>query len=222
MRINKFVALATGTSRRKADDLVSSGQVSVNGQTASMGLAISDSDQVYLNNTLLRLPTYTTILLNKPVGYVCSRDGQGSKTIYELLPKNLHHLKSIGRLDKDSCGLLVLTNDGDLAEKLTHPSNQKQKTYRLRLDQPITQEHREKISRGVNLEDGISALGLTGSGKNLLVSMHEGRNRQIRRTFAALGYTVVELERLTFGPWKLDNLRPGDFRTLDEARDGMR
>lgn len=151
--------------------------------------------------------------------YVCSRDGQGGKTIYDLLPPELHHLKPVGRLDKNSSGLLLLTNDGQLAQQLTHPSFQKTKVYNIALNKPLEPLHHQMISdHGVVLEDGISKLQLQRMNEtdnnNWKVIMSEGRNRQIRRTFDSLGYNVVKLHRTQFGPYKLNQLASGKFDDL--------
>lgn len=207
MRINKFIALSTGISRRKADDLIERGVVLVNGTAPEPGMQVEDSDTVTINGQPIATSSIITIILSKPLGYVCSRNGQGSKTIYELLPEDLHHLKPVGRLDKYSSGLLVMTNDGDLANSLTHPSNQKQKIYRVTLDKSLTDKDKTRIEHGVMLEDGSSKLGLNGHDATWTVTMHEGRNRQIRRTFSALGYNVVRLHRTHFGPYDLSLLK---------------
>ena len=184
------------------------------------GALVHPDDAVTLDGKALSLPEETmTIMLNKPAGYVVSRDGQGSKTIYDLLPPELHNLKPIGRLDKDSSGLLLLTNDGNLAHQLTHPSFQKVKIYEVELDKPLEPLHRQMISdHGIALEDGVSKLQLErleeGQDKKWRVTMHEGRNRQIRRTFAALGYTVTKLHRTHFGTYSLNHLSPGTYKAL--------
>lgn len=214
MRINKYVALATGLSRRKADDAIASGQVKINGTLASTGCAVSDQDIVAINNKKLSLPIFTTILLNKPTSYVCSRNGQGSATIYDLLPKKYHHLKPIGRLDKNSSGLLLLTNNGVLHQKLTHPSYAKQKRYIVMLNKPLLPKDQANILKGVMLEDGISKLQLQKTDKSWVVTMSEGRNRQIRRTFSALGYKVISLTRTNFGPYKLSDI-PKNAKILE-------
>ena len=206
MRINKYVALATGLSRRKADDVIASGQIKINGTPATTGSTLSDQDIVTLNNKKLSLPIFTTILLNKPTGYVCSRNGQGSKTIYDLLPAKYHNLKPIGRLDKNSSGLLLLTNNGTLHQQLSHPSYVKQKRYIVTLNKPLLPQDQTNILKGVMLEDGISKLQLKKDGKSWIVTMAEGRNRQIRRTFFALGYKVTKLTRTNFGPYKLSDI----------------
>lgn len=221
MRINKFVALATGLSRRKADDLVARGDIMVNGTPASAGLDIAETDSVTINGRVIKAPREsTTIVLNKPAGYVVSRDGQGSKTIYDLLPPQYQSLKPVGRLDKDSSGLLVLTDDGNLAHQLTHPSFQKTKIYEAKLDKPLEPLHHQIINDlGISLEDGISKLQLSrqqdGDNTRWIVTMHEGRNRQIRRTFAALGYTVTALHRTHFGPYHLGKIASGTSARLD-------
>jgi 23S rRNA pseudouridine2605 synthase len=220
MRINKFVALATGLSRRASDQAVADGRVMINGAQAELGSDVTSHDQVMLDGTVITLPSQTlTIALNKPAGFVVSRAGQGSRTIYDLLPPELRALKPIGRLDKDSSGLLLLTNDGDLANELTHPSRHKRKMYQITLDQPLQPLHRQLISEhGIELEDGTSKLILErqheGNDHEWLVIMHEGRNRQIRRTFAALGYNVTRLHRTHFGQFELGTIRSGSYIKL--------
>lgn len=220
MRINKFVAQATGMSRRAADKAVEGGWVAINGATAQVGSTAEDTDVVTLDGEVMAVQaTNTTLMLNKPVGFVVSRDGQGSRTIYDLIPDNLHKLKPIGRLDKYSSGLLLMTTDGDLANELTHPSRQKQKVYVIRLNKQLAPLHRQMINdHGINLEDGVSKLTLQrhteGSDWDWIITMHEGRNRQIRRTFEALGYTVTKLHRTNFGNYALGNLRAGSYELL--------
>jgi len=220
MRINKFIALCTGLSRRTADALILKGGVLVNGKPPTSGQDITDADTVTLGGKPLQAPAARqTILFNKPVGYVVSRDGQGSRTIYDILPKELHTLKPVGRLDKDSSGLLLLTNDGQLAQELTHPSNQKIKVYEIELDKPLQPLHRQMVSdNGLQLSDGLSRLELERiherNDKAWRIRMHEGRNRQIRRTFAALGYMVVRLHRTHFGAYSLGAVQPGEYANL--------
>lgn len=217
MRINKYIAQATGLGRRPADALVAQGRVAVNGVTAQSGQDIAAADLVTLDGRALNVSqSQTTLALNKPAGYIVSRKGQGGKTIYELLPPTYHHLKPIGRLDKDSSGLLLLTDDGQLAYELTHPSRQKTKVYEVTLDHPLSPLHRQMISDyGITLDDGQSKLQLDrlheGDDKQWQVTMHEGRNRQIRRTFAALGYAVPRLHRTQFGSYRLGHLASGAY-----------
>ena len=216
-RLNKFVALALGVSRRQADELIKQGTVTVNDQPAKLGQRITTTDIIRHGNERLTAQTHQLILLHKPVGYLCSRASQGGvPTIYELLPKSLHHLKSVGRLDKDSSGLILLTNDGDFAHQMTHPSFYKIKRYLVTLDQPLQPLHRQMINDfGVQLPDGPSRLTLErqhdGDDNRWIVHMSEGRNRQIRRTFAALGYTVTKLHRTDFGNYSLGDIKRGEF-----------
>ncbi len=214
MRINKYLAQATGISRRAADRVLLQGKVTVNGIPAATGVDVGTTDTVMLNGRELQLPaSFTTIMLNKPAGYICSRDGQGGRTIYDLLPKDLHTLKPIGRLDKDTSGLLLLTNDGKRAQELTHPKYQKEKRYEVKLHKPLTEADFVTITtNGVTIDDGVSTLGLESLDAHKTrwkVIMHEGRNRQIRRTFEALGYRIVSLHRTNFGPYELGKLEPG-------------
>lgn len=219
MRLNRYVAQASGISRRAADIAIENGRVKVNGQPGLLGQEVKDTDTVTLDGqSVAAAKGRTTIMLNKPVGYVCSRDGQGSKTVYDLLPAELHKLKPVGRLDKDSSGLLLLTDDGELANRLTHPSFKKAKIYEVKLDRDLSQEDFGKITTtGVWLDDGLSKLGLDymdDKNTEWKVTMHEGRNRQIRRTFASLGYKVIKLHRTHFGPYTLENLADSKFKQL--------
>lgn len=219
MRINKFVAQATGLSRRAADAALEQGKITVNGQPAQTGQIITDSDQVQLNGRPIQLRAKQTIMMNKPVGYVVSRDGQGDPTVYDLLPERLHQLKPVGRLDKFSSGLLLLTNDGDLAQELTHPSHHKFKIYEITLAQDLQPLHRQMISdHGVQLDDGPSKFQLErlieGNDRKWRITMQEGRNRQIRRTFLSLGYGVTQLNRTHFGDYTLGNLASGEHRNI--------
>lgn len=220
MRLNKFLALHAGISRREADELIARGRVTVNNSPAAMGSRVSSSDIVTLNGKHLAHDTaYVYIMLHKPIGYVSSRKQQGENpTIYSLLPREFHTLKPVGRLDKDSSGLLLLTNDGDFAQRMTHPSYRKVKRYDISLDRPLEPLHQQMISDfGVDLPDGKSQLTLERQSDDRLdwtVTMSEGRNRQIRRTFTALGYTVIKLHRTDFGPYHLGDLLSGRFESV--------
>ncbi len=219
MRVNKYLAQASNLSRRGADTAVQSGRVRVNGELVQIGDSIQPGDSVTLDGNPVSAPAvHQTIMLHKPAGYVCSRAGQGSRTIYELLPSELRNLKPVGRLDKDTSGLLLLTDDGDLAHSLTHPSFQKQKIYEVTLDSELMPRDFERITGpGVKLDDGLSSFGLdyiNDDNFKWKITMHEGRNRQIRRTFEKLGYKVLRLHRTHFGPHKLATLPPGEFATI--------
>ena len=220
-RLNKYVALCLGVSRRQADELIEKGAIRVNNQVAVLGQHIAEHDRVSYKGKALSPKQHQLILLHKPIGYLCSRASQGGvPTIYALLPQSLSHLKSVGRLDKDSSGLMLLTNDGTFAHQMTHPSFYKVKRYLATLDAPLAPLHQQMISDfGVDLPDGHSQLTLTrqydDDNTRWIVEMSEGRNRQIRRTFAALGYTVTKLHRTDFGGYSLGDIKPGMWRELD-------
>lgn len=220
IRLNKFIAHHGGYSRRQADDLIVAKKVTLNGSPATIGDRVTVSDKIEIDGKPLKATVAISVLMNKPTNYVCSRRRQGdTPTIYELLPESLHTLKPAGRLDSDSSGLLLLTTDGDLAFRMTHPKFHKQKTYLVSLDRDLEPLHQQMISDfGIQLEDGPSKLLLhkqtDTSRKDWVVSMHEGRNRQIRRTFAALGYTVTQLHRTQFGEYTLDALHGEQYIKL--------
>lgn len=217
VRLNKLLAESLGVSRREADNLIMGGKVLVNGEVARLGQRVDFSDEVCYNGNMVRFLTdYTYLAMNKPAGYVCSRKRQGEvPTIYELLPEKYRDLKTVGRLDKDSSGLILLTNDGNFAFQMTHPKFVKTKTYEVKLDRALEPLHQQMIADfGVDLPDGKSKLGLErldDNRKEWRVTMSEGRNRQIRRTFGALGYTVVGLHRVSFGRYELSGLPEGEF-----------
>ena len=217
LRLNKFLAERLGISRRQADDLIAAGKISVSGETAMLGARIDKNDKVCYNDKIIPFEVkYLYLALNKPVGYVCSRKRQGeTPTIYELLPEKYQSLKTVGRLDKDSSGLILLTNDGDFAFSHTHPKFVKEKRYEVELDRNLEPLHQQMIADfGIDLPDGKSQLGLSqlnDGRKDWLVVMSEGRNRQIRRTFAAVGYNVRKLHRIQFGKYQLSGLKPGEF-----------
>lgn len=216
IRLNKHIATHLSLGRRAADELILRGKVLVNGEVAELGRQVSLSDVIEVNGQTLETSVAEKIyvMLNKPIGYVCSRRQQGTTpTIYSLLPSELHHLKPVGRLDKDSSGLLLLTNDGDFAHQMTHPSFHKTKSYEVELDKPLEPLHQQMISdHGVTLEDGVSKFLVEKNKDAYKVIMHEGRNRQIRRTFAALGYEVTKLHRTQFGTYSLNTLKPGEHK----------
>lgn len=222
-RLNKYLALSLGISRREADNYISANRVEINGAPSMLGARVHDGDTVSVDGRPVTKQAYSYLLFHKPVGYVSSRRAQGdAPTLYELLPKQFHALKPVGRLDKDSSGLLFLTNDGDFAYKMTHPKFYKTKIYKVRLNTDLAPLHQQMISDyGVQLEDGPSKLSLERlSDTNRTewqVTMSEGRNRQIRRTFTALGYTVTKLHRTHFGDYSLGDITPGNYKIVSIA-----
>lgn len=235
IRLNKFLAERIGVSRREADELITNGKITTNDKIATLGARVDKSDKIYYNNKLIPFETnYTYLAFHKPVGYVCSRRAQGdTPTLYELLPKEYQNLKTVGRLDKDSSGLILLTNDGDFAFRMTHPKFRKQKVYQVELNKSLEPLHQQLISDyGIMLEDGLSQFKIItlpddntkkddkklkqdDHRLNVTVILSEGRNRQIRRTFAVLGYKVTKLHRTDFGKYKLGSLKPGEYRVCN-------
>lgn len=219
-RLNKYLALHQGISRRSADELIEKGKVTVNGHVAIIGSRVNPGDNVEVHGSKVSNATKMVyIALNKPVGYVCSRKQQGDNpTIYELIPPEYQSLKTVGRLDRDSSGIILLTNDGDFALQMTHPRYAKTKRYEVTLDSALTPLHQQMVSDfGVDLEDGKSQLILErvdDERKNWIVTMREGRNRQIRRTFGSLGYDVASLHRTNFGHYALSSLASGSFEVV--------
>lgn len=220
IRLNKFLAEQLGLSRRQADDIISAGKVLINDKPAVLGARIDKNDKVCYNGSIIaNSVSYIYLGMNKPAGYVCSRKQQGDvPIIYELLPEEYQKLKTVGRLDKDSSGLILLTNDGDFAFKMTHPSFKKIKLYEVKLDHPLEPLHQQEIADfGIQISDGVSRMGLeklSEDRKTWRVTLSEGRNRQIRRTFGALGYTVIALHRTQFGPYQLQDLPEGEYAVV--------
>ena len=215
-RLNKYLATNFGVSRREADFLIEKGSVSINDKAATIGQRVGDDDVVKVDGKEVKKQKLSYLALNKPAGYVCSRKRQGSTpTIYELLPPELKSFKSVGRLDKDSSGLIILTNDGDFAFEMTHPKFYKIKKYTVALDRELAPLHQQMIADyGVKLNDGVSKMELErldDSRTKWDITLHEGRNRQIRRTFDALGYKVVSLHRYQFDNYSLSGLKSGQW-----------
>ena len=221
MRINQFIASASGLSRRQADTAVTTGRVQINGHIATLGQIIRPTDLVTLDHAhLTPTPDYQYIMLNKPVGYISTRRRQGAEpTLYELLPTHLQNLRLAGRLDRDSSGLILLSNDGAFLHHNTHPSRGKTKRYELTLSKPLAPSQLIELEAGIILRDGPSYVHvISHSGRNLIVTIGEGRNRQLRRTFGKLGYRVEQLHRIAVGSYKLANLASGSWKKIRPPR----
>jgi pseudouridine synthase len=217
MRLNRYIAQASGLSRRSADEAISAGRIKVGDQAGVLGQTVSSGDRILLDNEPLAIPEHHTyVAFHKPVGYIASRRQQGTTpTIYSLLPPDLQRLRNVGRLDRDSSGLLVLTDDGNYAHRQTHPSFGKDKRYEIELSRPLDKADIGQLRHGVKLDDGLSRLSIEEvDGNKAVVRLSEGRNRQIRRSFAALGYEVKELHRTDFGDLHLGKLKPGEWRSF--------
>ena len=223
MRINQFLAHFAGLSRRKADQAINAGRVKINNNLAVIGQTVRDNDDILIDDKPIKSGAYTYVMFHKPTGYVTSRQKQGKDPIiYMLLPKKYQSLKPIGRLDKDTSGLLLLTNDGVFAEKLAHPRSEKMKVYQAQLDRILDDSSLAQIQDpGIQLDDGISKLSLRLLDKTQSlyeVRLTEGRNRQIRRTFKKAGYAVKTLHRTDFGPYNLGDLAESKYLELDSPQ----
>jgi 23S rRNA pseudouridine2605 synthase len=217
VRVNQYVAAASGLSRRAADTAIAAGRVSIDGQTAKLGDQAAEGAEIRLDGQpIIPVADHTYIMLHKPAGYVSSRVRQGNDpTLYELMPTSHHHLRTVGRLDRDSSGLILLSDDGNFIHRLTHPSFAKDKIYELTLARPLSVSDRKRLELGVKLTDGPSRVQvLATSGRTVTVSLSEGRNRQLRRTFGAIGYTIVRLHRIQMGPYRLDDLASGHWQSI--------
>jgi len=224
VRLNKFLAERLGISRREADELIARGKVLVDEKPGVIGQRVDKFSKVCYNGRIVAfMPAYLYVALNKPEGYVCSRKQQGeAPTIYAILPKKYQELKTVGRLDKNSSGLILMTNDGDFAFRMTHPKFYKDKKYIVTLDHELEPLHQQMIADfGIEIGDGVSKLGLVRldeTRRKFEVTLHEGRNRQIRRTFLALGYKVEKLHRISFGEYELSGLKPGEYVEIKIAK----
>ncbi|MFT4451327.1 pseudouridine synthase [Parvimonas sp. G1425] len=219
MRINKFIANSGYCSRRNADLLLEQKKVLVNGKIATKGIDISETDEILIDGKKIRLEEAKKYyLLNKPVGYSSTAKAQFQEKIVLDLIDSKERIYPVGRLDKDSFGLLLLTNDGDLAFKLTHPSHNVEKEYIVKVDKTLKESDLKKLSSGIMLEGRFTreARFEIFDFKNNIVKvfLKEGRNRQIRKMFKTLGYNVISLERVAFGKIKLGKLKLGSYREL--------
>ncbi|MBU1864535.1 MAG: rRNA pseudouridine synthase [Candidatus Omnitrophica bacterium] len=224
-RLAKYIARCGITSRRKAEDLIRDGDVRINGCLITELSTKVDPlhDAVKVNNKLIRKPCFKYVLFHKPKRVITTKsDSYGRKTVIDLLPKYLKDLHPVGRLDKDTTGLLLLTNDGELTYRLTHPRYGVPKTYNVHIRGDITLPHIERIRTGIRLEDGLTqpARVTTQRGKQhttfLTIAIKEGRKRQIRRMIEILGYKVLTLQRTAVGSLQIGNLTEGEYRHLQE------
>lgn len=218
MRLNRFLASAGLGSRRGVEELITSGQVRLNGHVVTdLATKVGPDDAVKVGSRLIRSEQKITVLLNKPRGYLCTAsDERDRKTIFELLPPNWSRVYHVGRLDKDSEGLLLVTNDGDLSLALTHPRYKIEKEYEVLLDKPFNPKDREKVLRGFHIMGGrakaerLDILAPT----HLRLTLTQGIKRQIRLMLYELGYEVERLARVRLGPLKIGEMRPGEWRLL--------
>jgi len=222
MRINKYLASTGLASRRKSEEYVKQGRVAVNGKVVtSLAFDVSEKDLVSLDGNALNAKEYKYIMLHKPKGYITSTaDDKGRKTIMDLIPAEYKMTKPVGRLDYDTEGLLLLTNDGDLAQKLTNPNSEVEKTYQVKIEGKITESQLAVMRAGVVI-DGIRLkkckVQIVEQGEKftkLQVKITEGKNRQIRKMFDAVGINVSFLKRIAIADLKLGGLTRGKTREL--------
>ena len=222
MRINKYLAESGVCSRRAADKLISDGEVTVNGKICGLGQEISADDTVAVSGkTIAPLKTFDYYIMNKPKGYVCTvKDDKERKTVMDLLPANVKRVVPVGRLDYDTEGLLILTNDGDLTFKLTHPKNEIPKTYSVKTEKPMTEKDINALRSGVYI-DGVKTkkcnVKLVETTKNYTkfnITITEGKNRQIRKMVESVNNNVTFLKRIKIGDLKLTGLNRGEVRKL--------
>jgi 23S rRNA pseudouridine2605 synthase len=218
VRLNRFLALAGLSSRRGAEEYIRHGRVTVNGQlSTNLATQVAPSDQVKVDGQTVRTQEFVYLMLNKPADYLTTRsDERSRKTIYDLLPADLPNLAHVGRLDKESEGLLLLTNDGDLAFRITHPKFKLEKEYLVTLDREIQAEDSAKTKKGVYLAEGRARFEAIAkvNPRQVRVVLIQGIKRQVRRVFAALGYKVKRLQRVRIGPLTDLGLRSGQVRFL--------
>ena len=223
MRLAKYLAHAGVASRRAAETMIAAGRVSVEGETViDPARDVREGDRVSVDGRELSGPEPRVVYaLNKPVGVVSTaRDPQGRATVLDLVPARGLRLYPVGRLDADSGGLILLTNDGELANRLTHPRFEVPKTYRARLaGAPVSERELGALRAGVRLEDGPTAPARVRrvSADEIELTIHEGRNRQVRRMCETIGHRVLALERIAFGGLRLGELAPGAHRRLTRA-----
>ena len=222
MRINKYIASSGFCSRRKADELIGAGRVQVNGKTVTLlGYEIRTKDKVAIDGKTLRMMKLEYYRFYKPTGYITTSDDEkGRKTIYDILPDELKHLKPVGRLDKDSSGLLILTNDGNLVYELTHPSVKVAKVYRVTVDAFLKVEDLEKLAKGIEIEKGKIAycdceiIERTKNETLLEITLYQGLNRQIRKMIEHIGHNVVHLKRIRHATIDLVGLKKGQYKPI--------
>lgn len=221
-RLNKYIASAGICSRRKADELIESGAVVVNDKKVTeLGFLVGDKDKVFINNKLIHPVKHQYYRFFKPAGYITTADDEkGRKTIYDLLPKELFGLKPVGRLDRESTGLLILTNDGDLINELTHPSIKVPKVYLVSVDKLVQPHELEQMANGIEIEKGktayadIEVLEVDKDRTMMRITLYQGMNRQIRKMFEYFGYEVKSLKRIQHATIQLEGLKRGEWKPI--------
>lgn len=225
MRINKFLAQCGVAGRRACDKLVSEGRVTVNGKTADLGMDVTEGDSVSVDDKTVSVKKNEYYILHKPKGYISTvSDDKGRKTVMDILGSGVGRVYPVGRLDYDSEGLLILTTDGELAQHLTHPSNEVPKTYTVKVEGRLTESDLNPIRSGIEIEGGYVTkkcrahiIETNKEFTRVELTLREGKNREIRKMFAAIGREVTLLKRTKVGELSLRGLERGAFRKLTPA-----
>lgn len=225
-RLNKYIAASGLCSRRKADELIESGVVNVNGKIIKeLGFQVGDKDKVFVNKVLIRPKKLEYYKFYKPSGYITTSDDEkGRKTIYDIIPKELSELKPVGRLDKDSTGLLIMTNDGDLINQLTHPSIKVNKVYIVSVEGKVNINDIETMYKGIEIEKGKIAyaeaqiIDIDNKSTMLQITLTQGMNRQIRKMCEYIGHPVISLKRIQHATISIEGLKRGQIKPIKPAQ----
>ena len=225
-RLNRYIASAGICSRRKADELILSGRVRVNDKRIDeLGFYVREKDRVYVDDKLVRPQKLEYYKFYKPAGYITTtEDEKGRKTIYDIIPAELRHLKPVGRLDKDSSGLIILTNDGEFINEMTHPSIKVPKVYIVTINGKFTQKYAEKMLNGIEIETDSGEkktayaesmpMEITPKESRIQIVLYQGINRQIRKMFAKLGFEVLHLKRIQHATLTIEGLKKGQVKAI--------
>lgn len=225
-RLNKYIASAGICSRRKADEIILEGRVRVNDKVINeLGFHVREKDKVYIDNKLIRPQSLEYYKFYKPAGFITTSDDEkGRKTIYDIIPAELKHLKPVGRLDKDSTGLLIMTNDGEFINEMTHPSIKVPKVYLVTINGKFTTEHAEAMYNGIVIETDTGEkktafaetlpIEIKNKSSMIQVVLYQGMNRQIRKMFAKLGFEVESLKRVEHATVTIEGLKKGQIKLI--------
>lgn len=220
-RLNKYISNAGICSRRKADELISEGRVKVNNTVIrDLGVKVSLEDKVQVDNNLISTGTRMYVLVNKPRNVICTRNDENDrKTIIDLLPEKFKHLYPVGRLDRNTTGVILLTNDGTLTQNLLHPTKKIKKVYKAKVSRPLSDKELMDMTTGITLEDGISKFDKIvelheDDSFRYGIEIHSGKNRVIRRMFESIGNEVIKLDRVLFHTFEKRGIQKGGYREL--------
>ena len=221
IRLNKYISNAGVCSRRAADNLILEGRVKVNNSVVKgLGVKVNTEDKVQVDNKTIIFEKKTYLLVNKPRNVICTKsDEKGRKSIMDLLPERFQHLYPVGRLDRNTTGIILMTNDGTLTQNLLHPSKKINKVYKVKVEKRLTQEEMNKMVSGIELEDGLSKFNKLSELEEddffrYGIEIHSGKNRIIRRMFEAIGNRVLKLDRVMFHTFEKRGIPLGSFREV--------